>query len=119
MFRTFFQLGEWGQGVTRLGIAWVVHLDEDGLISLHDKRIGRIVLHLGSTSPKEKPAAARRRGENGSVLGCAKACKAGLWTGDLTFADGSVHVLLVTVKYWVVSSLVTKAGGETFNDDDL
>ena len=41
----FFQLGERSEGVARLGIARIVHLDQDRAVTLHDEGIGGIVVH--------------------------------------------------------------------------
>ena len=66
----FFQLGERGQSVARLAVAWIGHLDEDRPISLHNKRIGRIIVHSFDCL---RPVAARRFGRGAKWQSIASA----------------------------------------------
>ena len=77
VLRAFLQLREGGEGVAGLGVAGVVHFHQDRAVALHDQRIGGIVVHS-----QPRGSAVCQRGENGSVVGSAKAIKAGLSLGN-------------------------------------
>ncbi len=61
VLRAFFQVREGGQGIPRLGIALVVHLNQDGAIPLDDQRVCGIVIHF--------QAVPWVLSENGSLVG--------------------------------------------------
>src|SRR5262249_5408192 len=84
VFRTLLQFGKRSQRIACLGIARVVHLDEDRAISLHDKGIGWIVLrsHGGSLGfwllrfAHAHYILVLSNRETCSLVGWRKACKA-------------------------------------------